>query len=504
MKNFTTIAVSIVFISTILFSLPVDITNTDYADTPISNSTGDMVYDGECLWVSTGNGLSRTCDGGITWETFLPGKSFSAIIYGYDRIFAAASFDTESAGEIFPVGDGLHWTFIGESISFERLAPWQMTFIDDTSFYALLSYDLCIVPTETDTIMYSANWYGGLSRSKDWGETWDNISWVYDVSDSGAVNWIVIPEIKDSIKFFVKYLGYDELFFAVCADTAVEPPIIFTGTASGIFVVQDTQFTRVLPDDGLLGGWCVALAVQYLDTGERIIWAASRSSASGEGDGICFSTDDGITWDTLSADTVQTYVDDTLCIEYIPLYVMCWNFDFCGDTAFFACEQGFYRSAGLDLAEKIDIVDFQTGIELPLDQMISVEVVGDTVWIGSDFGIAYSTDGCACENFRVLLHRPQPEENKTYAFPSPFSPYEHGTVFFVFDNPAKGDVSLSIFDFALDEFYSSTEYVDAGDKQMIQWDGKDSDGEYPANGIYHFRITLPDGQELWGKFAVIR
>ncbi|RKZ31130.1 hypothetical protein DRQ33_07280, partial [bacterium] len=173
-------------------------------------------------------------------------------------------------------------------------------------------------------------------------------------------------------------------------------------------------------------------------------------------------------------------------------------------TAFFACEQGFYRSVELDSIEKITIVDDETGMSLPLDQMISSALAGETLWVGSDFGLAYTLDGCGCESFKILFHRPDVAENNTYAFPSPFSPSQHGEIFFVFDNPLSGEVKLEIFDFAIDNVFTMTENVNKGDKAMIQWDGVDNNGEYPANGIYFYRITLPDGEKLWGKFALLR
>ncbi|RLG36661.1 MAG: hypothetical protein DRO01_07930 [Thermoproteota archaeon] len=70
--------------------------------------------------------------------------------------------------------------------------------------------------------------------------------------------------------------------------------------------------------------------------------------------------------------------------------------------------------------------------------------------------------------------------------------------------PAAGEVKLEIFDFALDKLFETTQDFPKGEELMFQWDGKNADGEYPANGIYLYRITLPDGAELWGKFAFMQ
>jgi len=486
-------------------TLPYAIDAANANDAPISNYIGDIVFDGECLWVATGSGVSRTCDGGITWETYLDGKSFSAMTYGYGSVYLASSFDTVSAGEGIPVGEGLYRSYTSEPISFEKLTPWQLVYVPGTSFFAMLSYDICFVPLDTDTAILSANWYGGLSRSLDWGQTWELINWNCFVNeDSGTVSWLFIPAEQDTIREFVSNNSAynNRKFFAIASDTSIDFPIIYIATASGIFAVQDTVFWRADPDRGLLGSWCVALAVQYRDTGENVIWAASRSAADGESDGICFSIDNGHSWDTLFSDTVFTEIDDSVYEEHIPIYVMCWNIAYCGDTVFFACEQGFYRTVDRENVEKVDIVDFVTGERLPMDVMISVIVVGETLWVGSDFGLAYSTD-CGV-TFRILIHKAEIEEGRTYAFPSPFSPHEYGSIFFVFDNDVKGNAEAMIFDFALDEVATIVKYVDIGDEQSIQWDGKKTNGEYPANGIYFYKISLPDGRELWGKFAFIR
>ncbi len=485
------------------FAVPNRFSLASSSDAPISNSIGDIVFDGTCVWVSTGEGISRTCDGGQSWQHYLSGKSFSALCCKYGRIFAASAYDSAIGGDSYPVGGKLYRATIdGDGVHWDELQPWQMTLVPGLSFVAMLSYDMVLYADGGDTVLWSANWYGGLSRSYDWGETWENILWSdssYNVADSGTIVDTVLYEDHDTIQAFVLENGgyYHRLFYAVTVDTAASPPIVFAGTAAGIFAIQDTLWWRSRADTatGLTGNWCVALAVQYLPSGQRIVWAASRAvpDNAGEIDGICYSTDDGITWDTLATG------------------VMVWNFAFgCDNTAFFACEQGFYKadvvlegdSVAPQSFEKIHIEDAEDGYALPLDQMISTAVVGETLWAGSDFGIAVSTN-CG-EEWKILFHSEDLGWNETYAFPSPFSPYVHGTMFFVFNNPSMGDVKLSVFDFSLDEIYSSVRKFPAGSKQMFQWDGVGSSGEYPPNGIYHYRITLPGGGELWGKFAILK
>jgi len=476
-----TLVIVVVLSFSTAFAMPVSI---NYSDSLFqkSNSIGDMTWDGKCLWVATDDGISITCDGGLTWRHTLEGKSFSAMIYSYGRILAAASFDAPTD---VPVGDGLYRTF-SDTILWEYFEPFQL------NLGGMLSYDIAVGIFGFDTIQYSANFYGGLTKSSDWCETYINIIWDYD-SDTiegfdGIVIDTLIPDIQDSIRKFWEFNNgsNDRRFFAVAIDTSVDTPVVYAGSAMGIFAIHGDKFTVAYPEDGLLGYWCVALKVQYTNTGS-VIWAASRAvnASAGETDGICYSTDYGVSWDTLAQD------------------LWCWNMEFVGDTAYFACEQGFYRSIALSEPEKITIVDSETGQYLPIDQMISVAAYSGTLWIGSDFGLARTTDGC--QTFKIFLTREiSDRENETYAFPSPFSPYQHGTIFFTFNNPQLGEVKLEILDFALDNLYTKTEVIDVQIGAIIQWDGKDKNGNYPANGIYHYRITRSDGKKLWGKFAFIK
>jgi len=503
---FFLVSAFIILFSCAIFAVPNRVSFSMASEAPISNSIGDIVYDGECIWVSTSEGMSRTCDDGESWEHFLINKSFSAMSYSYGRVLAVSAYDTVSAGDSYPVGEGLYWAYTDSaSIEFQKLRPWQMTFIHDTSFYGMLSYDLTVAIDGMDTILWSANWYGGLSYSSDWGQTWRNILWDYafGTGDSGTVIDTVIPANYNSILSFIGDNGadYARLFFAVTVDTAVDTARVFAGTASGIYVIQDTLFWRAEPDDGLLGRWCVALAVQYLSTGQHIVWASSRSVSEGEGNGVCYSTNGGRTWDTLAVGASE---------ETTTLSLLCWNFAFGCNAVFCLCEQGLFKadiysttdSLFIDSLREISITDSATGDHLPVDAMISAVVIDDRIWVGSESGLAYSFD-CGT-TWHIIFHGSLVEQGQTYAFPSPFSPYVHGALFFVLNSGVGGTVEIKIFDFAIEEVKNLTKTISAGEGQMVQWDGKDNDGKYPSNGIYFYRVKLPDGTELWGKFAMLK
>lgn len=477
---------------------------------PASNVGGDIIYDGNCFWVASERGLSRSCDGGNTWDNIISRFAFSSLINVNRRIFAASSYDTTIGGESYPAGGNLFRSYPGDYSHWDIFTPWQMTYIPSISYPLMLSYDMAFAVDGNDTILFSANWYGGFTKSMDFGASWKNIIFKFTFGDtilapeldSGKVidTAIAVPSdvrsfvIANGISLDEIYPGYPpvfpRLFFSVAVDTSSHPNIVFAGTAAGIFrfAIGDSIFHRIVPDSlvGITGHWIVALAVQYLPTGS-VIWASTRSigvSGMSESDGICYSTDGGVTWDTLATG------------------LWCWNFAFNNNSAYFACEQGLYKSEGFEQPQKIEIIDSQTGFILPLDRMVSVINVNDTLIASSEFGLAVSYDGG--ETFTLHFSRPTPLAEQTYAFPSPFSPYEHGTIFFVFPNPSAGLTEIILYDMALEEIKRWKMNVEASDRTMAQWDGKMANGEYPSNGIYFYKIIRSDGKEFWGKFVYLR
>ena len=51
------------------------------------NSIVEILHDGSALWVATNNGISKTTDGGITWQIFnrsnnLLSEEFASLGYG--------------------------------------------------------------------------------------------------------------------------------------------------------------------------------------------------------------------------------------------------------------------------------------------------------------------------------------------------------------------------------------------------------------------------------------
>jgi hypothetical protein len=140
-------------------------------DSLADNTVVDIVYDGTYVWLATGNGLSGTRDGGVTWRSFnqtngFTRSSISALAAAGSRLWVATSHDTASpnSGQLVPAGGGLQITDnFGDD--------WRLVEPKSLSSPGMLAYDLA----PYDSSLWAACFYGGLLRSLDRGETWQNV-----------------------------------------------------------------------------------------------------------------------------------------------------------------------------------------------------------------------------------------------------------------------------------------------------------------------------------------
>jgi len=126
-----------------------------------SNSVGDIVYtvtpQGDTIiWVGTGNGLSKSTDGGASWATYnrqtgLNENDISALACADTSLWVACAYTQLKDGEVVPYGKGFNRSSnFGES--WDSFIPWQV------NFAGMLAYDIAI----DDTTFWAACWYGGL------------------------------------------------------------------------------------------------------------------------------------------------------------------------------------------------------------------------------------------------------------------------------------------------------------------------------------------------------
>ncbi|MDH4222901.1 MAG: hypothetical protein OEV55_05095, partial [candidate division Zixibacteria bacterium] len=108
-----------VFFSSLLFSTP-GFAYINYSlEEPLpglaGNSVIEIIYDGNNIWIGTGNGLSYSPDSGGNWLSFdhtngLNSDGVSAIGYKDSRLWVALSYNQLIDGVLIPYGAGFNMT----------------------------------------------------------------------------------------------------------------------------------------------------------------------------------------------------------------------------------------------------------------------------------------------------------------------------------------------------------------------------------------------------------
>lgn len=280
--------------------------------------------------------------------------------------------------------------------------------------------------------------------------------------------------------------------------------LVINFTATNTFEASTQEF-------GLSGDFVPSMRVQYRNSGPARLWASGRSVDFG-GDGISVAR---------FVPIVDTLGDTTIAIDWETLYFdgFAWNFAFAGDSIFAATNAGLLLNLGdftndstIFLWDTVQLVDPVTGAALlePNTAIFAVEVIGDTLWLGTDDG-TISIDLANPTNqklYQVVDSTTSPEE--VYAFPVPFSGRRGDRLDFHFVIEQDGPVTLEIYDFAMNlvarpidnQIFPAGIYP-SGNAQGTTWDGRNGDGVAVAVGVYYFKVEQSNGTVRWGKLAVI-
>jgi hypothetical protein len=270
-----------------------------------SNDVGDVqvmyVPGGDTIiWVGTGRGISKTTDRGKSWYFYdersgLNKNEISALAVSGTTLWTASAYNKEVQGSWYPYGRGFNRTRdFGDS--------WDSFIPEQVSKYAgMVCYDIAI----DDTTVWATAWYGGLIRSQDGGQTWENV-----FVDSAA-------QADFESETFYDYRNY---FFAV-APPDTQCPLQKRLKNSITDIVYDGTLLWVATQDGLHGSldlgasWFPKDTSSGLNSNGVYCLAADTSSfwvglyqeegtfplpllPSLTGKGFNLSTDFGTTWDT--------------------------------------------------------------------------------------------------------------------------------------------------------------------------------------------------------------
>ncbi len=489
-------------------------------------------YDNVVYAACLDGGLIYSTDSGATWTEFtspdLTAATYFALLDPFSYLDTVASMFVATDSNLFELAfsDGPEPDFIihrevsiGEAGNPTRLSSHiievALQDIDDGDRQLLW------------TLQHAADGNeDGFAYSEDYGETWTRFPgsfkpFAIDFADSVYYIGFEAGLLRDTIRIIPtesEFLtGLDDVLGGDDDTTDVRSLMVtddrlWVGSDLGMAFSVDLGVTwekitvnpdPTVPDDTLSyfsnsadsttisGNFVTAMAVQPHPAGERI-WAATQQTASNQENGISVTRTDGESW------------------ERRVVGVRVWNFAFSGAYAYAAASEGLLKSEnyGATWDTITTFVDAVSGVTIPeLTEVFGVEAVGDTVWVGTDNGMAVSFD--RAESWQTVFEF-QEDETEPYVTPTPFSPSERitpGVMYFHFLPPASGAVTITVFDFANRKVVELTgdHSVTAGEwsHQDFFWDATHEDGENVALGTYFFVIEYNDGSVQDGKLVVI-
>jgi hypothetical protein len=279
------------------------------------------------------------------------------------------------------------------------------------------------------------------------------------------------------------------------------------GTANGINrgIVNETGCIDwkhySFPLSGMSGNWVVGMAKQYSNS-QRIIWAITlRADQSGEQNGVSYTTDDGKTWFSVSDLRGERG----------------YNIFTADSLVYVATENGLWRSKdGINFALYKPAVDMTNNDQILDNDVYAVvhdmrEYYGGpapgTLWIGTGDGLAKS----AIPNYDGSIwniYRTNSSPRKVYAYPNPYSPYVDnvlegdGYVRFHYKVRKSNLIKVNIYNFAM-ERVASFDYWRGRGEGALKWDGRDSNGNHVANGVYFCNLFY-DNEDHWVKLIVVK
>lgn len=495
------------------------LTTTQSSSLPQSNSISKIVPRGDTIWVGSGKGLSYTTDAGRSWKLFtaaetFDGKSVTAIAARGNSIWVASEYSVKHDNQWVQTGGGLHY-------STDRGSTW--TFLPqpvDTGKVDTLTYGRNKIPalaitvpeqnvtwdlTLTHNAVWTASWAGMLRKSTNLGKSWQRIVLPPDnlnrISPSDTLHFSMsgVEKFFKDDPLYNKDTLHASLNHAVFSVYASDDSTLWVGTANGINKSTDggiswRKFNHQNQLNPISGNFVVCITEQRWKS-KRIVWAATCNAVDpDEKRGVSFSTDGGESWETaLLGDFAHN-----IAVHDSIVYV--------------AADGGLYRSSdfGQSWTRSGSIVDPANLQRFATSRMTGTAVKGDTVWVGSDEGLAYTFDSQAQSfgsSWKVLrTYVPVQASGKTYSYPLPFSPAAEVVRIHFSTASRTSPVTIRIFDFAMAPVKTLLRGAtrNGSVEHDETWDGRDDFGRRVSNGIYFYRIEIQDSDPQWGKIFVLQ
>ena len=371
-----------------------------------------------------------------------------------------------------------------------------------------------------DTV-YAASDLAGLRRSTDLGATWRPVvlppdsAFVLDPREPQSFVYAPDPRRLSNDEAQAVGAQLNNVALSVLVD---EAGTVWVGTAAGLNRsvrlpgVDDLAWVRYVDDPlggGPLGNAVTTVAARPDPDGRDEVWVAAQPSPFGEAS----EQETGISvWRGDDAEGFAVF-------ETVLLGVAVNDLAFDAERAYAAAlGAGLYVSDDDGATWRV-VRAFRdaAGRQLPLDggtPVFSVATTPGAVWVGTSGGLLRSTDGA--QTWTLFRANVAPgtgvdggsaepgsaRDVDVYAYPNPFAPRRDGGVRVRLDLDAPADLTVRVFDFAMNLVRTLDAPGRPAGPNEIRWDGRTDGGLRVANGAYVY-VVEGAGATRSGRILVI-
>jgi len=343
--------------------------------------------------------------------------NISAIGYDKGTFWAATARTVEGIAGKVPAGTGLKYT-TDNGLTWTSV-PQPIDAAEDTT----IEYGINIIPALPVTVteqnltfdiaftpgtIWITSFAAGLRKSTDKGQTWQRVVIPPDFLDS------IAP--ADTLDFCLSpvagaFCDEGNLNHRVFSIISTDDSTLYVGTANGINKSTDNgiswvKFNHQNQNEPISGNFITALGYNNFT---NTVWASTwKAEKPNEYYGVSSSDNGGASWKTFLRDE-RTH-----------------NFGFKNFDVIVATDNGAFRSTndGRSWILPNSIVDDKSNISLNTSVYFSVDTEGNTVWLGTDDGLARLEETSFWSGTWKIYFASQPlkASGETYAYPNPFSP----------------------------------------------------------------------------------
>lgn len=373
-----------------------------------------------------------------------------------------------------------------------------------------------------DTI-YSANLFAGLRRSTDAGATWERVvlppDTVFVLDPREPHEFVYSPDLRQPLGYVdgdpeqpvYPFASNNFVAYSVLVD---EAGTVWVGTLAGLNRsvrlddAEDLAWVRYVDTpvgEGLVGNLVYALEARPNPDGRDDVWAAVWSSGEEEVTAAAASEEEfGVTvWRGDDAEGQPVF-------ETVLLGVRVYDLAFDEERAYAASDDGLYVSDDDGGSWRVDRTFFAAdGRPLPVEgvRVNAVATTPGVVWVGTDSGLLQSTDGAQTwtlfrSNVAPAAEGEEGRSVEVYAYPNPFAPSQ-GDVRIRIDLASPSDVTVRIFDYAMNHVRTLEAPGRPAGPNEVSWDGVSERGVRVANGAYIYVVEAEERQAS-GRILVLQ